>query len=483
MTDVQHRVSDEPVTRSIGLTATASVVFAITSIGFLLRTTGVHWDELMYRRAAEDLPFGDSAITGKPFLFYAVNYALMHTFGLVAGSLRPFVLPVLYACAFSAALTWAVAAMNGRAWSRATAWRAVALAISPIALLNSTALMMETAALVLISVAVGCIARARSAPIARYGLLAAAGAAAAVKATTVPALLLLAWAFRDRLRRDMYLIPVGIVVGLALNYAGLLIIAPKWQTYYGGVGELLSVTSIVGKLQTRGVSYLLLWLFMAGGIVGLMTLFEPSRWQDREFRVLALGSLVGVGALAAASVFEFARYCYPVIWAAVLGMIAASPGRGLLIGIIALHLVQGAPLFMHSPSRFSPWPSLITVELVDSGGTIFPGFPIEGLTLRQTLREDRPCIWINSENGEKNEVLEAFATFAFPQGRTFVSPHLDAGKPDSCSPANTVRVTREHVEGPQVGCTGDCRACRFQNIQYFFARPGWVRNQVCWPDE
>jgi hypothetical protein len=265
----------------------------------------------------------------------------------------------------------------------------------------------------------------------------------------------------------------------------LWIIAPKWQTYYGGVGELLSVTSIVGKLQNRGAAYLLLWLFMAGGLVVLITLFERRRWQDREFQVLVLGSLVGVGAMAAASVFEFARYCYPVIWSAVLGMLATSrhPGRGLLAGVIALHLVQGAPLFMHSPSRFSRWPGLVTVELVDSAGTTFSGFPIQGLTLRQILRDHRPCIWINAENGEKNEVLESFASHAFPQGRTYVSPRVDAGKPDSCSPANTIRVMREHVEGPQVGCSSDCGACRFQNIRYFFAKPGWVRNQVCWPGE
>jgi len=391
----------------------------------------------------------------------------------------------LYACAFSAALTWAVAALNGPGLSRPTAWRVMALAISPVGLLNSTALMMETAALTLISVVVGCIGHARSSPAARYGLVASAAAATAIKATTVPALLLLTWAFRDRLRRDLYLIPLGIGAGFALNYAGVRMIAPKWQTYYGGMGELLSVASVVSKFQNRAGAYLLLWLFMAGVIVILITLFERSRWKEREFRGLALGSLIAVAGLAVASVFDFARYCYPVIWSAVLGMLGTGRqlGRGLLIAVVAVHLVLSAPLFMHSPSRFSIWPRLITVELVDSGGTIFPGLPIHAMTLRQIIRDDRPCIWINSTNGEKNEVVELFASYAFPHARTTVSPSVEVGKPDSCSPDNTVRMTREHVEGPEAGCAGTCGACRFQNIQYFFARPGWVRNQVCWPTD
>ena len=483
MIGVERGTVYRSATPSVGLLRTTALVFAITSIGFLFRTTGIHWDELSYLRASADLPFGDSAITGKPFLFYSINYALMQAFGRLAGSLRPALLPLLYAFFFSAALVWAVAAMNGSAPTRQTAWRAIALTISPIALLNSTAVMMETAALTLISAVVGCIAFTRSGPAARYGLLAATAAATAIKATTVPALLLLAWAFRGRLRRDVYLVPVAIVAGLALNYAGVWMIAPRWQTYYGGVGELLSVASIVAKLQSRTVSYLLLWLFMAGVVVVVMTLFERNRWKDPEFRALALGSLGAVGVLAVASVFEFARYCYPVIWAAVLGMFATSrtAGRAFLVCVLAVHMVQSAPLFTHSAARFETWPRLITLELVDSAGTTFSGFPINGMTLRQIVRDDRPCVWINSDNGEKNEVLELFTSFAFPHARTVVSPSVDFGAQDSCSPANTVRVRREHVEGPQAGCASDCGACRFQNIQYFFARPGWVRNQVCWP--
>jgi hypothetical protein len=111
---------------------------------------------------------------------------------------------------------------------------------------------------------------------------------------------------------------------------------------------------------------------------------------------------------------------------------------------------------------------------------MFPGIPIYGLAVRQLLRDSEPCVWINSGNGERNELLERFARLTFPTSRIHLSPVF---APDSrgCTWSNTILIWREHVDSPDADCTASCGSCVFQKMEYFFLKPGWVRNQVCWP--
>ena len=77
------------------------------------------------------------------------------------------------------------------------------------------------------------------------------------------------------------------------------------------------------------------------------------------------------------------------------------------MSLLAVELAMAAPLFMQSPDRFRFWPELVKREMIDSGGTVFPGIRIYGLAARQLLRDSKPCVWINSENGERNEAPQA----------------------------------------------------------------------------
>ena len=101
--------------------------------------------------------------------------------------------------------------------------------------------------------------------------------------------------------------------------------------------------------------------------------------------------------------------------------------------------------------------------------------------LRQLLRDRKPCVWINSENGERNELLKQFARPMFPTSRMHVSPAFDPDHDPACTWSTTIRMWREHVESPAFGCAASCGRCEFQKMEYFFLKPGWVRNQVCWP--
>ena len=65
--------------------------------------------------------------------------------------------------------------------------------------------------------------------------------------------------------------------------------------------------------------------------------------------MLMLASVAGVFLFQLVSVFPFARYCYPVMWAALLGvfLIIELKHRALVASLMALQLVQAVPLFTH----------------------------------------------------------------------------------------------------------------------------------------
>ncbi|MEO8258291.1 MAG: hypothetical protein ABI868_13165 [Acidobacteriota bacterium] len=304
-----------------------------------------------------------------------------------------------------------------------------------------------------------------------------------MKSTTVPALLLLSLAFHGRLKNRAHLIPIGIAVGLALNQAIRWAIGAQATIVYGGTGALMT-TGVLERALTRAGPYLATWLFFAGMAQATASVFVRGRvFKNREFTILTLGSLAGVVVFQRVSVFQFARYCYPVLWAALLGvfLVVELRNRALVVSLLALQLAQAAPLFTRSIDRFNLWPPLVTGELIESGGTIFTGFPIYGMTARQLVRDPRPCVWINSENGEKNEVLDQFATSTLPGAPIIRSSVFEIAPASPCSLANTVRFWREHVDGPDVPCMVGCRRCEFQQVDYFSVKPGWVRNQICWP--
>ncbi len=467
--------------------AISAVCFLILAVAFFARTTGIHIDESNYLKLALVAPYGDSASTGKPFLFYLSNYFFMHSIGFAFGPLRPISLHLAYIGFFLVSLAWAVPAAARNQSSSESLARAIVLLASPLVLLNATSLMMESAALPLLTFTLGCILRDSpddpdSAP--RLLLAVASALATAVKSTTIPALLLLALAFRGRLKSRAHFIPIGIAAGLALNYLGLRGIGPNGNFVYGGPAEVFSTTVLMDRSLSRAGSYVGTWFFFAGIGFAIAAALRPSEaLKNREFLILTLGSLAGVFLFQLVSVFQFARYCYPVMWAALLGvwLLIELENRALVGLLIALQLVQAVPLFTHSIDRFRLWPPLVTGELVESGGTIFTGFPIYGMTAWQLVRDNRPCVWINSEHGEKNEVLDQFVRSTFPGATILRSSIFEIARDRSCSLSNTVRFWREHVDGPDAPCITGCRRCEFQRVDYFAVMRGWVRNQTCWP--
>ena len=90
-----------------------------------------------------DEHLGDTATTGKPYVFYAFNNGLYHLFRRSAGWLHPLILPVFYVIVTVLAL-WQLAMSASLVGSR-RGWTFALLLLSPFVLFNATQLMMETA--------------------------------------------------------------------------------------------------------------------------------------------------------------------------------------------------------------------------------------------------------------------------------------------------------------------------------------------------
>ena len=299
-------------------------------------------------------------------------------------------------------------------------------------------------------------------------LLASSAVATAVKATTIPGLLLLALAFFARLKGRTLLIAVGATAGLAVNAIGLRWLGPRSVIEYGGIGDLSSLHLIAERLPRTG-PHLALWLAFVGVSLAVVAVASPRRvFQDRALRVLAPGSLAAVFLFQFVSTYDFARYCYPAMWVALLWVLLTADvrKRSLVAALLAVELAMAAPLFMRSTDRFRFWPELVKREMINSSGTMFPGTRIYGLTARQLLRDSKPCVWINSENGERNELLKQFARPMFPTSKIHVSPAFDPDHDPACTWSTTIRMWREHVESPAVGCAASCGPCEFQKMEY-----------------
>jgi hypothetical protein len=118
--------------------------FAFLAVILFMRTTGLHIDENNYLYLASVSRYGDSEHGGKPPLFYFINYKFYREVAQWFGPFRPVSLHLFYIATFAASLAWALKPLFKE---RNVAFAATyfTLLVSPLALLNSTQLMMETA--------------------------------------------------------------------------------------------------------------------------------------------------------------------------------------------------------------------------------------------------------------------------------------------------------------------------------------------------
>ena len=461
--------------------------FAILATILFVRTTGLHIDEWNYLALADQHRTGDSSSTGKPPLFYWINYKLHNEIAPSLGPLKPITIYLFYMAVFAAALVWGARPEFEKRHGY-LALVLFVLLVSPLVLLNETQLMMETASLSVVSLLFGAVLRGGEGYWKWLRLLLLSALLVALKSTGISAVALLAGAAWRNSKRIPAALAAGALAGLIGNQASLRwIVQAEHADNYGGPSEILNPAAVWERL-THVREDLYVWLFFVGmaALAGILAwslgrrpapLTEMRRVTDGGLLTCALGSLGLMLLMQAVSIHGFPRYNYPVLW---LGLIAsvllvARHRAAILLALAALFILQSSSLWGRDLDRFRLWPSRTVLEFVESGGTILMAAPVHRLVVQQLFRDPSPCYAVESINPQETQYYLRYFAFAFPEGRVAES--------QSCVPS--IRVWRDPVDA-----VGDCpirceeshrwSGCGYQRLVFYTVRQGLVLNQVCW---
>jgi hypothetical protein len=461
---------------------------AFLSAILFVRTTGIHIDENNYLDAAVNSRLGDSKGSGKPPLFYWMNYKLQHEVARSFGPLKPITIYLFYIAAYSATLVWALLPFF-RDRRKHLALTFFVLLLSPLALLNTTQLMMETAMLPVVSLLFGCVLRGGDRFWKLLRMFLVSLLLIVLKVTGIAVVILLAAVTVRRSKWITVALGTGALSGYLVNAATLRWIVQVENAHdYGGPSEILNIAAAWARLNSQDVY---IWLFFvgvaatAGGLA-----YAHSRWRsgkatsdgkgeisDGALLMLAFGTLAFTLLMQSISIYGFARYNYPTLW---LGLIAsvllvARYRVIVLLPLAAVLFIQSSSLWGTDLNRFNLWPSRTVVEFMESGGTILMAAPIHRLVVEQHFRNSSPCYAVESLNPQEERYYLQYFAFAFPKGKVAAS--------SACDP--TIRIWRDPVETVG-GCPARCETsnkwhgCGYQNLVFFTFRPGLVLNQVCW---
>lgn len=466
---------------------------AVLLLALLSRTTGIHGDENMYLRWASDAPLGDSRASGKPPLFYLLNYADVHALGAVLGRLRPLSLHLTYVVLCSFSLAWLTRRLSLTPPRRLSLW--ALLLLSPLFVFSSTQVMMETPVLALLTLLYGLAIQPGDSRGARAAEAGCAVVAMVLKESAIPAVAAIAAAaaFHDRRLARRLVLWIAASVLLAWGLRGLLRIPPQ---EYGGIDRWSAWLTRAPLLS----AYLELWVFLVGPLVILAALLgwlrfardpsrsaEPRGGRDAFALTCGLSSLIFTLGVCLASNQTFARYAFPTIW---VGALAGATwvvrwSRPTLLPILVLSvLLPTANLWVPRDRTFSHWPAFITHEAIHSGLTVMFGVPTHGWALRTALSAEPLCALVPDSTQRKHAwAMRLYFSWAIPEARVFDETEIPGF--EAC-PGRKAIVTRTFGSG-----RADCRCpdspafrhtvCAIQPMASSFDRPGDALNVYCLP--
>jgi hypothetical protein len=469
----------------------SAIGFVLLSVVLFVRTTGIHIDENNYLALAVRSWDGDSAGSGKPVLFYWMNNKLHNEIARSFGPFEPVTIYFFYMAAFAASLAWVLQPIfRERRGTHALAF--LVLLASPLALLNATQVMMETALLTAVALLFGAVMRDADRHWKRVRLFIFSAFVIALKVTGISAVVLLAAVVFRRSKRSAAVLMAGALAGYLGDKAALRwVVKSEHANNYGGLSEILNSQGVWERLG-HVKEDLYLWLFFQGlvalvagliwaagryGSKGGKTL-KDARIADGALLTLAVGSLLFTLGMQSISIYGFARYNYPVLWLGLISSIVliARHRSIVLVPLAGLFLFQSSALWGRDLNRFDLWPSRTVIELMESGGTILMGAPIHRLIVEQRLRNPEPCYSLEIADEEVHGFYLQYFNFAFPAGHV-------ADSSQSCVP--NFRVWRDRVDAVgscPVRCdkSYDWTGCGYQRLRFFTPREGLVRNQFCW---
>lgn len=454
--------------------------FAVLTTVFMTRTLGIHIDENNYLGAAHSLPLGDSATTGKPYVFYFLNYAIFNTVGHLLGPLRPLSLYFVYLALWVVSLGWTASKLAPRQDGFVSAF--FLLLLSPLCILNSTQIMMENPILPLLTITFG----AAIAPIPRKkrnaALFASALAAMLLKETAIAAVVALAIAFRA------WALFAAIGIALVSRFLLLAIIGAPLLHYDGKLSNIFSI-DIVFDRATNLFTYLWLWIFFVSipGTAGAVYYFRNRRPDARPIFEVAAFSLAAVLALMCLTNEDFARYCYPSLWIGALAVtwLALRLPKKVTASMLATSVILAANLWDFGSARLALWPTMVSRELYYSGYTILPGVALHAWEAFAFDRRKNMCVFLYQNEAEKAWAIARYLSHITENPRLFTEGNSAAFA--LCDGPKAV-FRRQYQMGHQE-CSPECpnqqysiANCTHQEMQGWATHPGRsVINRTCLP--
>lgn len=461
------------------------------------RTAGIHVDENNYLHWAAQARLGDSRVSGKPPLFYLLNYAGFHTLGAVLGPFRAFSPYVIYVVLCSASLAWFAHRVSLSPRRRMSLW--ALLVVSPLFVFNSTQVMMETPLLAILTILCGLALQSEDSRGARLAEAGCVIAAILLKESAIPAVAAIAAAslFYNRRLAGRLALWIAVSVVLAWQVRALLRI-PSQE--YGGIDRWSAWLERAPLLPT----YLGLWIFLVGpmviaaAIIGwvqfagdasrrTVPLARREEHRDGFPLICGLCSLAFTLGVCVTSNQTFARYAYPTIWigSLALGTWVMRWSRPALLPILVLSaLLPTLNMWVPRNRTFSHWPAFITHEAIHSGLTVMFGVPVHGWALRTAARTEALCVLVPDSVQQKHVwAVRQYFSWAIPGARVFDETAIAAF--DACEGRKAIVERTYRVEPGACACPGSpsfrVKVCAIQPMASSLDRAGDALNVYCLP--
>lgn len=492
----KHSLSNLCILCALGL---AALLCAL-----MFKNWGVHVDENIYLGThapgfGDGGIFGDTKVTGKPFLFYSINYIWVSLLGGFFGHLKYVSLYLAYILLH---LVSNLYLCNGL--SRLSQNKKILLFLllisSPFLFLSSMQLMTEGFLVPMCILSFAAMVRIQKDPSRQTDLailLLSVIAAVWAKPTAVPAILILLFGFWSSLpARTVATASGAILIGLGISKVSVDIIS-RYRVDFGGVNEIFNSVDLIAKLDNAPL-YLWTWAFYLNPLALLLLLYLLVRrsqlLKEKEYccnlRIIVLSALAvfTILLLQKIQLGNLARYTYPSIAMGLLAttIILVQNMPRLTPLLFCSFLVPIGNLYGLTGQAIDYWPLIVRDELYNSGWTILPGAPVlrwSVMTEKETL--DKLCIYSPVQNSERPRLIKELFEKLAPTAK-FYSEETKAEFDKCLGPKGY--LIRQYLS-PTESCARPCPAgvyslekCTVQDIRVRSeSSGGQLTNQICLP--
>jgi len=354
---------------------------------WLIRLDGINCDEGGYLSLAATDPLGDMTMTGKPPLFYFLNYLVFHIFPNGFSHFQAAKMQFFYLLPL--VTTTALLASRFARLLKTTDILPIflVLLLNPLMFYHATHFMMESAIILGLNLILIGILDLMDSPSQQKQILIevliflCCVFLVTLKETTASPLLILGLTcFFGKLKASRSLL-AGLVLGVISRFA---------MSHYlhspplaAGLVVPVSNYEALVKYFLRMPDYFKAWLFfvwppiIAGACwnYSKQTLPHPLKKGLFVLALLTVLAMFGIESLGSASVM---RYVFPTLWLGLVAVafLAVSGTKKLRWLIAASSIVFIVSFQLPGTQKMGIWPDVFADEMLRSGGTSFVGIPI-----------------------------------------------------------------------------------------------------------